>query len=983
MRFMQLGKIHVAVFLIMFGFASMAAAQGVGAINGTVTDSSGGVMPGANVTLTNVQGAVGGNQTTITNELGTYQFLRLVPGTYTVKAELQGFRPAEARNIIVNSDLNARADLKLEVGAMSEGVTVTGQAPLLDTSVALRQTVITRTQLEELPNRTDVWSVAKVIPGVILSKVDVGGSEGFLQSSMTVRGSSSTNKFTIDGMDVSSLDGNASIATMYLDPASFQESNFMMGQGSAENGNAGMTINMVTRTGTNQMHGGGGMPGGTWGSMARARNFTDQQKKDLFASVPANVLAANPNIDPNADLKHSTDFSLWLAGPVMKDKLWYSVSWHDQRLLQYKLGSYNPDGTQVPDDNILWNTTAKVSYQLNKSAQISYFNNLQYKLIGHRGGATFGDEHARQYNFKYPDVNQLKYTAPFGTKVVMDVTYNHFRADDCFCKEPEVKPGTISKTDTVTMVQTDALATYNDNLMYRDQVKASGSFFTKRHDIRFGAEWLKGGEKSRTWTTNAMQARYKSGVPDSVIAMALPETASSDPGGPDVPIQYQRWSRDVNTYLQDRYTVARRLVLNLGLRYEMNRSWMPPACRPGSIFLPVAAMPNGGCYPAVDYAPKFNGLAPRFNAVYDLMGDGKTAIKFAANQYNESININIVSSLNSVGTLTNTRPWGVCTAGQTISCDVNGDLIPQLTELADLAYNIPAVARNPYEGKIAWPKSYEFSGELQRQLPGAMVASISFVRTLTRDQTGTRNTAVPASAYTPVTVTEKVTGKAVTVYFKDPIYNGVASNNVTFTTALLNQEYSGVDLTLNKRMSNHWSFTGGASFGRTVNHNGGGDQNNPQNRAFDGGVTAASRPWSYRLSGVYQAPYHWIASGTFVFDKGAGETTQVVVGTDTIAFPLGNGTTQTVTVAKRDQTCCGVSAADGWAPFRANLVQLDMSLRRTFRFQGQTFAPRLDLFNALNNSTVTNQVAQLGPTYHRVSGIQAGRMIKVGFSYEF
>jgi len=109
----------------------------------------------------------------------------------------------------------------------------------------------------------------------------------------------------------------------------------------------------------------------------------------------------------------------------------------------------------------------------------------------------------------------------------------------------------------------------------------------------------------------------------------------------------------------------------------------------------------------------------------------------------------------------------------------------------------------------------------------------------------------------------------------------------------------------------------------------------------------------------------------------------VVVGTDTIAFPAGNGTTQTVTVAKRDTTCCNVSAADGWTPFRNNLVQLDMSLRRTFRFQNRAFVPRLDLFNALNNSTVTAQVTQLGPTYHRVSGIQAGRMVKVGFSYEF
>ncbi len=511
-------------------------------------------------------------------------------------------------------------------------------------------------------------------------------------------------------------------------------------------------------------------------------------------------------------------------------------------------------------------------------------------------------------------MNQVKYTSPFGTKVVMDFTYNHFRADDCFCKEPEVKPGTVSKTDIVTLVQTDALPTYNDRMMYRDQVKASGSFFTKRHDIRFGAEWLKGGEKLRTWATSSMTARYSSGVPNSVIAYALPVTKSSDPGGPDIPLQNEQWSRDVNTYLQDRYTVVRRLVVNLGLRYEMNRSWQPAACRPGSEFLPVADMPNGGCYPEVDYAPKFNGLSPRFNMVYDLMGDGKTAIKFAANKYHDSINISVVSALNSVGTLSNTRPWTVCAAGQTISCDLNGDKIPQMNEIAPLAYNIPAVTRNPYEGKIKWPGSYEFSAEIQRQLPGGMVTSIGVNRTLYRDQLGTRNTAVPPSAYTAVNVTEKVTGKPVTVYFRDPSYNGVATNNVSFTTPLLNSEYTGLDITLNKRMSNRWSFTGGASFGRTVAHTVDSDLNNPTNRAFDSGVTAGSRPWSYRLSGVYQAPFNWIASGTFVFDKGPGETTSVVVGTDTIAFPAGNGTTQTVTVAKREDTCCNVSAADGWTP---------------------------------------------------------------------
>src|SRR5713226_761763 len=82
-----------------------ATAQGVGAIGGNVTDASGGVLPGVTVTLNNAQGSVGGRQVTSTDERGTYQFLRLVPGTYGVRAELQGFRPAEQRNIIVNADV--------------------------------------------------------------------------------------------------------------------------------------------------------------------------------------------------------------------------------------------------------------------------------------------------------------------------------------------------------------------------------------------------------------------------------------------------------------------------------------------------------------------------------------------------------------------------------------------------------------------------------------------------------------------------------------------------------------------------------------------------------------------------------------------------------------------------------------------------------------------------------------------------------------
>jgi len=117
------GSALVVVFLT--GAASPAASQAVGAIGGTMSDASGAVLPGVTVTLAN-PGTIGGNQSTVSDERGVYQFTRFVPGRYTVRGELQGFRPAVQEGIVVNADVTVRVDLRLEVGALEEGVVVKG-----------------------------------------------------------------------------------------------------------------------------------------------------------------------------------------------------------------------------------------------------------------------------------------------------------------------------------------------------------------------------------------------------------------------------------------------------------------------------------------------------------------------------------------------------------------------------------------------------------------------------------------------------------------------------------------------------------------------------------------------------------------------------------------------------------------------------------------------------------------------------------------
>jgi hypothetical protein len=942
------GAVCVLVLLVLTG-AAPAMAQGVGSIGGTVADTSGGVLPGVNVTLTAAAGGVGSGQTTVTNEQGAYQFTRLVPGTYVVKAELAGFRPAEQRNIQVNSDQVARADLSLEIGTLSEGVTVSGEAPLLDTSTALKQTVISRDVLEALPNRTDVWSIARVIPGVVMSKVDVGGTEQFLQSSASVRGNANENKFTIDGMDVSSLDGNATIATMYLDPYAFQETNFMMGAGTAENSNGGLTFNMVTRSGTNQMHG-GAMYNGTFGALASAQNFDADLRAQLLAAVPPRALAANPNIEPNADIEKMYDVGAWLAGPVVRDRLWFAGTWHDQRYDAYNLGSYNPDGTQVINDNIMWTATAKATWQMTRSAQLSYFHNLQYKLIGHRGGGTFADGRARNYNDKYPTVNQVKYTSPIGTKMVFDATYSRFRADDAFGSRPEVKPGDIATNDTITQVSEVALPTYSANDMHRDQLRTSFSWFQGKHDIKIGYEYVNAARISRVWSTSGLRANFSNGAAASVNTYLVQVTGSDTTYGADIDELYRLRADDHGLFIQDRWTPFRKLAVNLGLRYETNASFQPASCRPDTQFA------LGACYDRTE-APTFRDLSPRVNVVYDLMGDGRTALKFAANRYNQPINISMIERLNPVATVSDQRNW----------TDANSDRIPQLSELGAAPGYVFTGANARYAADLQRPISNEYTVELQRQLPQNIVISGGYTHKQTRRNIGETDTIQTLESWgSPITVTEVSSGESVRVWRR-----GTASSaRLFFNSPDSDTDYHGGDITINKRMSNRWSMIGGASWGTVKAKTRGGVRSNPHivNYFDDEPLAGADRPWSYRMSGVYELPYGISASGTWQYQAGAPEETTVIVTNTTITLPQGN-----TTLRARE-------FGDTRLP---TVAGLDLSFRKSFRVGTRSFAPRIDIFNATNEATVTSRIAQLGPTYGRISGIQRARLIKVGLNIEF
>ena len=463
--------------------------------------------------------------------------------------------------------------------------------------------------------------------------------------------------------------------------------------------------------------------------------------------------------------------------------------------------------------------------------------------------------------------------------------------------------------------------------------------------MKVGYEYVNAARISRFWSTSGLRSNFANGVPTSVNTYVVQITQSDTTYGADIDELFRFRADEHGLYIQDRWTPFRKLAVNLGLRYETSSSFQPATCRPDTQFYP------GACYDKV-VAPSFRDVSPRFNLVYDVMGDGRTALKFAANRYNQPINISIIERLNPVAVVNDQRSWN----------DANNDRLPQMNEVGPSpGYVFPGV-NDRYADDLQRPVSHEYTVEIQRQLPQNIVLSAGYTHKQTRRNISETDTIQTLESWgAPITVREVNSGETVQVWRRGTNQTSLLLDN----SEELDTNYHGGDITLNKRMSNRWSMLGGGSWGTVTSTTRGGVRSNPHIvNYFDGETLAgADRPWSYRLSGVVELPYGVTGSGTWQYQAGAPEDTTVIVTNQTITLPQGN---QTLRVREYGDTRLPTVAG------------LDLSFRKTFRAGNRTISPRIDIFNATNESTVTARITQLGPTYGNISGIQRARLIKVG-----
>jgi len=303
----------LTVLFVLWAVPSFAQ-RTTASIRGTVTDSSGGVIPGADVKVKGED--TGLTRTTVTNAAGVYSFAELPVGTYTVEVALSGFKSAVQTGVLLNVADIREINVQLQAGALTETVTVESNAIAVKTVGGEVAGLVTGEQVRELPlNGRNFLQLGTLMPGVSQGDGFNTKDRGLMSGiELAVSGSSlGGNMWMVDGANNNDVGSNRTILVFpsvdAIDEFKVHRNNY----GAEFGGAAGAQINIVTRSGTNDFHGSGYYFG----------------RNEALASKDFFLEQANQPKGP-LDVK---DFGGTIGGPIVKDKLqfFFSEEWNKEK----------------------------------------------------------------------------------------------------------------------------------------------------------------------------------------------------------------------------------------------------------------------------------------------------------------------------------------------------------------------------------------------------------------------------------------------------------------------------------------------------------------------------------------------------------------------------------------------------------------------------------------------------------------------------
>jgi len=980
---LKIGQIG-AVFGLAVLLPLVASAQAV--ISGVVRDASGAVLPGVTVEAAS-PALIEKVRTAVTDGTGQYAIENLRPGIYTVTFTLPGFSVVQREGIELSGTFTARINADLRVGTIEETITVTGETPVVDVQSTRQQRVMDREILDTLPNAGLRTALGVLIPSVDFRRQDVGGAGvRAVTGNMVAHGARSEDAgTTLNGMTIASFGTGAATATIFLNPMGLQEMTITTGSNDAELHAGGVRTNYTLREGSNMFS------GVVFGAYAPGRFQSDNLTDDLITRGlrTPNSIKANWDINPA------------FGGPILRDRVWffgaarYNVNEDYVAGLFWNRNVNNPNAwTYEPDTTRrVWNAQKQPDTQLRVSWQATPRNkvggtyyNTSYCFCPTDASLTLSWEAGQRADYPFQRLVAGDWTAPLTSRLLLEASGQVYKSESNRSPWDGLADGMISVQEQNTGMRYRAAEMYRiqDQSVYT--LRGAFSYVTGAHAFRVGGSNRIGDLGQLEYDKSPVSYRLRGGVPNRITQRALGTWRANV-------------DADLGVYVQDRWT-RNKLTMNYGLRYDYFSSSYPEQHIGPATLAPARNI----TFPAQPGLGALHDLSPRLGAVYDLRGDGKTALKASVNRYVLAMGPDV-----SFIQLANPSRNLVTSAGRTWS-DANRNYVPECDLINVRANGECGALSNQNFGTVVtnltydtdmltgWGKrnfNWEVSAGVQRELAPGISADLTYFRRWFGNFVLVDDLAVGPADFDRFTITAPKDprlpdggGYQVEGYDIKPAKFGVAAQPfVTLSRKYGTQEdyWSGLDATVNARPRPGLFFQGGVSTGRRVEDNCDvvtkGDNPNPL-------YCHREEPWLTFVKGYgsYTIPRIDVQlSGTYQTKPGPLVLAVYTATNAEVAPGLGRNLAGAAPSVDMHLLSPGPYTTTNGGSGRVHgerLHQVDFRFSKLLQFGGTRARANVDVYNALNSSAVLLQNDTFG-AWQTPTEILVARFFKFSVQFDF
>jgi hypothetical protein len=1006
---------------------SLATAQ---AISGTVTDTTGAVLPGVTVEARS-PALIERVRTAVTDASGQYRIVALERGVYSVTFTLAGFSTLVREGIELTTGFTANVDVQLLVGALEETVTVTQVSPIVDVQSIRQSKNVSREIYEGLPTARTYDSLALLVPAMNIQ----GGATTSLSVDTAAIGGESRNRLSIHGSD--QADGEVMLNGMDIMTPSFDgaphgspfdtaiaEYVYDYSGHAAEVQTGGVRLNMIPKAGGNVFH------GGFFADFAHSSWLANNVDQELIDRGITGGKNGGVKLDQVWYVAPS------LGGPIVRDRLWFFGTYSFRRGSLFPANFFNNTDTSslvyVPDlskptkdrkniseatQHLTWQVTSKDKVQVytvlpgNLRTQIPALSGSQAATLFSAPEAGLENEawvNTYQLTWARPQTNQILFEAGIGLQPVsndwfpLDSATQRARGTGREDLNARIDLPGVFESTTLTASRNRGFVSGGTDFYYsttNSNVRASMSYVTGTHNLKVGVQfnekWQHLSHRSGNNWTNMITFR---GSPIVARFSAKPSVIDE--------------SRDVGIYVQEQWTVDR-LTVNGGVRFDYFKAGYPD-----QVAEPMTWAPVPRPFPGATVV-SWKDLQPRMGVVYDLRGDGRTALKAVASRYGDRNTVSVSSQVNPLANnilmsrswFDGGNPFGIpglpacigpveCRAGDGL---VQGDPLNPLPNGEITSPNTTPEFATPEitqfydpDWAFGWGKkaaNWEFSGSVQHELIRGVSVDLGYFR----------RTYVKFSAVDDRSNDPEDWDRYTIIVPNDPrLPNGggfpltlvdlnpaavAKSDRITRRADIFggrSQMWHGFDLNLSARVR-RVLLNGGYATGKETNDRCALQTALPEtiNASAGSGQTVVplehcvtETPWISQASifGSYRFPYAIEVSAAFFSREG---TPRLAI--YTVPLPVATAALARTPTA----TSITVNVVEPGTSYGDRLNQLDLRIAKMLNFGGGlNLRASFEIYNVFNGNAVGREQYGLA-NYLQPVGLQPGRLAKVSFQLNF